>query len=131
MTEEGLPGLPQLVQEAAHLKLHLTRILVQELGSGSSTDEQRPALLLEELYGQIASLRGDLDRLAFIYHANQRTAPQRASLASARQIVDRLAFALISKGKIRAEFTGQGGEPQEAARLWEAARQAITELQQD
>lgn len=127
--EEGLPGLPQLVQEAAQLKLHLTRLLVQELGSG--TEEQRPALLLEELYGQVASLRGDLDRLAFIYQADQRTTPQRAALALARQAVDRLAFAIISRGKIRAELTGQGGEPQEAARLWEAARQSITELDQD
>ncbi len=129
--EDGLPGLPQLVQDAAQLNMHLTRLLVQELGSGTTEDERRPALLLEELYGQIVSLRGDLDRLAFIYELNQRPAPQRTALFTARQAVDRLAFALISQGRIRDELMGLGGDPQEAARIWEAAHQAISELGHD
>ncbi|MBT9586550.1 hypothetical protein IV102_24615 [bacterium] len=128
--EEGLPGLPQLVQEAGQLKMQLTKVLVNELGSGSATDEQRPALLLEEFYGQVSGLRADLDRLAFIYQANQRDSAQRTALMAARKAVDRLAFALISQSKIRGEFTGLGGEPQEAARMWESVHQAIMELEQ-
>jgi len=131
MEEEGLPGLPQLVQQAGQLRLYVTRLLSQELGYSDSGEDQRPALLLEELYLQVAALRGDLDRLSFLYEANTRTAPQRAALATARQAVDRLAYSVIAHPKVRAELLGQGGEPHEAARLWESASQAVTALDRD
>jgi hypothetical protein len=126
--EDGLPGLPQLVQELSALKQHVTIQLVQELGNSGANIEQRPGLLLEELYLQIATLRRDLDRLCHIFSANNRSSADQNDVALARQAVDRLATAVMTNGKVRAELLGQGGDPQEAARLWESARVGVLDI---
>lgn len=126
--EDGLPGLPQLVQELSVIKQHVTHQLVQELGNSGANVEQRPGLLLEELYLQLASLRRDLDRLSHIFTANGRGAADQNDVTLARHAVDRLAMAVISNPKVRAELLGQGGDPQETARLWESARVGVLDI---
>lgn len=113
------------------LKQHVTQQLVQELGNSGANIEQRPGLLLEQMYLQLSTLRRDLDRLQHIYMANSRSAVDQQDVLTARQAVDRLASAVMSNPKVRAELLGQGGDPQEAGRLWESARVGVLDIGSD